>query len=116
MRRTKLNHSILFSSLLGLTLPALAAPANESAMGPIVIRADRDPAQIGEVATEQDAGAYTVIRREQFAHRNASVAEIIESETGVQVRQSGGLGSYSSVSLRGASEQQVMVFVDGLPL
>lgn len=90
--------------------------ASTSSLQPIVIQAQRDPATIGEVAVEQDAGNFTLIPRQRFQHRQTSVAEVIESETGIQVRQSGGLGSYSTVSLRGASEQQVMVFIDGLPL
>jgi len=45
-----------------------------------------------------------------------NLAEVIEKEVGVQVRQAGGLGSFSSVSLRGSTSDQVMVFMDGVLL
>ena len=44
------------------------------------------------------------------------LSEVIEKNAGVQVRQSGGLGSFSTISLRGCSSQQVMVFLDGILL
>lgn len=114
MRRIQ---TILLIPLAASLLLLAAGPAwSASGLGPIVIRTERDPASIGEVAIEDNAGNYRLIRRERYAHRSTTVAEVIEAETGIQVRQAGGLGSYSTVSLRGASEQQVMVFVDGLPL
>jgi iron complex outermembrane receptor protein len=58
----------------------------------------------------------TTIEREAFEGKTENIAEIIEKEVGVQVRQSGGLGSYSEVSLRGATSNQVLVFMDGILL
>lgn len=58
----------------------------------------------------------TVIERESFEGQVENVAEVIEREAGVQVRQSGGLGSFSTVSLRGSTSDQVMIFLDGILL
>lgn len=45
-----------------------------------------------------------------------SLAEVLAAVPGVQVRSSGGLGSYSEASLRGSSGRQVRLLLDGLPL
>lgn len=46
----------------------------------------------------------------------ADLAQTLDRATGVDVRRYGGLGSFSTVSIRGASAQQVLVFLDGVPL
>jgi outer membrane cobalamin receptor len=45
-----------------------------------------------------------------------SVSELLSQAVGVHVTQYGGLGSFSTVSLRGAAPGQVTVFLDGVPL
>jgi iron complex outermembrane receptor protein len=44
------------------------------------------------------------------------VAELLSEAAGVHVERYGGLGSFSTVSLRGAAPGQVSVFLDGVPL
>ncbi|TDU26591.1 outer membrane cobalamin receptor [Panacagrimonas perspica] len=44
------------------------------------------------------------------------LADLLSTLPGVQVRSSGGLGSYSEASLRGSSGRQVRILLDGLPL
>lgn len=105
------------SGLLLIWLCLVGLPAYAStAIEPIVVRAKVQPDDIDQVDSTSDSGHFTVITRDRFVDSITTLAEVIESEAGIQVRQSGGLGSYSTVSLRGASEQQVMVFMDGLPL
>ena len=41
---------------------------------------------------------------------------MVDAATGVNVRRSGGLGSFSTVSIRGSTNEQVQVFLDGVPL
>ena len=65
--------------------------------------------------TEAGASFSTVIKKESISSYQ-DLPALIEKETSVQVRQSGGLGSFSSASLRGASSNQVMVFLNGIPL
>jgi len=48
--------------------------------------------------------------------QTASLAELLATLPGVQVREGGGLGSYSEASLRGSSGRQVRILLDGLPL
>ena len=45
-----------------------------------------------------------------------SLAEILDRSTGVSIRRYGGLGSFSTVSIRGSTAEQVLVFLDGVPL
>lgn len=70
----------------------------------------------GDVDMNQTSVHVSVIGREQFEGKTENLSEVIEKEAGVQVRQSGGLGSFSTVSLRGASSEQVMIFMDGILL
>jgi len=44
------------------------------------------------------------------------IPEILSSMVGVRVKQYGGLGSFATVSIRGSSSNQVMVYLDGVPL
>ena len=46
----------------------------------------------------------------------ASVADVIESGVGTHVRRYGGLGSYSTASIRASTPGQVEVYMDGVPL
>jgi outer membrane cobalamin receptor len=45
-----------------------------------------------------------------------SLSEVLSASAGVRVTQYGGLGSFSTLSLRGAPAGQVSVFLDGVPL
>jgi hypothetical protein len=67
------------------------------------------------VATRDVPGSSRVIGREEL-ERSASLAEALGREPGVLVRSSGGLGGFSTLSLRGSPSEQVEVFLDGVPL
>jgi len=82
----------------------------------VTARKMNEPLRTGDVDREITPVMTTTIRREAFEGKTENIAEIIEKEVGVQVRQSGGLGSFSSVSLRGSSSDQVLVFMDGILL
>lgn len=45
-----------------------------------------------------------------------SVADAVSDSVGVSVRRYGGLGAFSTLSVRGASANQVQVYLDGVPL
>ncbi len=72
--------------------------------------------QVDDVELELHSGFVNVITREEFKSDIQTVADIISKETGLQIRQSGGLGSFSLASLRGSSSEQVIVYLDGIPL
>src|SRR5207245_10126139 len=56
----------------------------------------------------------TVIRAEDFADRVTTVPELLREAVGVQVQSLG--GDFATVSIRGSTAEQVMVYLDGVPL
>ena len=46
----------------------------------------------------------------------ATAADVLSQAVGVHVRQFGGLGAYSGLSVRGSEATQVAVYLDGVPL
>ncbi|MBF0225392.1 MAG: TonB-dependent receptor [Desulfobacterales bacterium] len=73
-----------------------------------------DKFQTGDVDKFQTPIFYSVIGKEEFEGKIEDISQIIDKEAGIQVRQSGGLGSFSTISLRGSSSDQVMIFLDGI--
>jgi len=61
-------------------------------------------------------GFRTRVKVDTHAGETTSLAEVLASAVGVHVRALGGLGGFSSVSIRGASPSHTAVFVDGIPL
>ena len=97
---------------------AFADQKAEMALDTIVVTAQKPDkiVRTGDVNQEEIPVFSSVIQRESYEGRMESLSEVVEKEAGVQVRQSGGLGSFSTMSLRGASADQVMIFMDGIPL
>ncbi len=58
----------------------------------------------------------TVITRENFEGRETTLPDVLAEATGVQVKRLGGLGAFSTISLRGSSADQVEVYLDGVLL
>ena len=46
----------------------------------------------------------------------ADLAQTLDRATGVNIRRYGGLGAFSTLSIRGSTAEQVQVFLDGVPL
>lgn len=53
---------------------------------------------------------------DRATERLATVADVLERGAGVHVRRYGGLGAYSTASIRGSSADQVEIYMDGIPL
>ena len=112
----------LFHLPAGFAQPENTPPENNGKnalrLEDVVVTGEKIPTayQTGDVDLETTPASYSRITREAFEGRAVTLSEVIEKEVGVQVRQSGGLGSFSSVSLRGSSSDQVMVFLDGILL
>lgn len=52
----------------------------------------------------------------QAATAGVSLPELLDQAVGVKVRRNGGLGGFSTVSIRGSTAEQVQVYLDGVPL
>lgn len=84
--------------------------AQEVSLGTVIVNAS-----IEDDTTAESASFSSIIKKDSSSATD-DVSSMIEKETSIQVKQSGGIGSFSSVSMRGASSNQVMVFLDGVPL
>ncbi len=74
------------------------------------------PFEIGDVPAGEFTGVHEVIDKEALQQAGSSLAEVVAESSGVQFRQSGGVGSFSTVSLRGSTAEQVNVYLDGILL
>lgn len=71
-------------------------------------------AQIGDVFLEYDTSFHSVIKRDQFEGKMTDVAQVISQHSPVQIRSNGGLGSFSTLSLRGSSGARLPIYIDGI--
>jgi len=72
---------------------------------------------VREETTAHDPTAFaTVVDAASAPSQVETLAEALSEAVGVQVRRFGGLGDFSTVSIRGSSAGQVQVYLDGVPL
>ncbi len=102
MRRKVL---IILMFFLSISVPV---PAAEE----VVVEGEAVP----EAEKTHPTGSVTSIDTGDASERVSDVSEALEQSAGVTVKRYGGLGSFSVVMLRGASPNQVKVFLDGVPL
>lgn len=105
-------------SALGAETEKEPADSESVKMDTLVVTGEKQETdyQTGDAILDETPASAIVIERENFDNRLLGLPDIIEKETGVQVRRTGGLGSFSSLSLRGSTNDQVMVFMDGVLL
>ncbi|MBL6456089.1 TonB-dependent receptor [Belnapia sp. T6] len=105
MRRLSL---FLASGLAALASPALA----QTAIPDTIVTGTRVP-----TPAERVPAATTVITRQDIEERGyQSLSEALVSVPGLRIVPTGGLGSQTSVFLRGNSSRAVLVLLDGVPL
>lgn len=71
---------------------------------------------IGASDIHRNPAYATVITRESFEGRETTLPDVLAEATGVHVKRLGGLGTFSTLSLRGSSADQVEVYLDGILL
>ncbi|HUS65057.1 MAG TPA: TonB-dependent receptor [Kofleriaceae bacterium] len=74
------------------------------------------PSFTSTVQAPKPVGFVTVVDAKVPNARVVSVADLIEHQAGVFVRSRGGLGAFTSVSIRGSEANEVAILVDGVPL
>jgi outer membrane cobalamin receptor len=96
-----LRYSLIF---LPIAMPVLAQEETS----------DED-IEIIEVVNDQSFNSpnYQVLSRESFVHSAQTLADILQSVNGIQIRQISGIGNPVSVSIRGSSSKQVQLYIDG---
>ena len=100
-------------AVAGLLLAAFpqSAKAQESKrVDPVVVTATRIETPAAEVGV-----AVSVVTEEDFrTYHYATVDEALRSVPGLEIRRSGSLGKTTSITIRGATANQVQVLVDGV--
>ena len=94
----------------------MACTAQAEKLDVLVIKPLYQQIEPGRVALSNTTSTYTLIEKSQFENKYQNLSALIEHEAGVQTRASGGIGGFSSISLRGASSEQVSVYLDGVAL
>ncbi len=112
--RSVLVRRAFFAGCLGCA--ASVAFATESVETPETITIHGDAVPADDVDVLNQAGFITVIDMKDVSLAASTVSEVLAAEAGIQVRDMGGLGAFSSVYLRGASSQHVNVYLDGILL
>lgn len=84
-----------------------------------------DPVSIGEIEVQgaseyesaQAPSSFTsVIKPDQIPDKSKTLPEILSESVGVVVTETGGPGQFTTVSIRGSTEEQVAVYLDGVLL
>lgn len=103
---------------LALLLSCTTAAADT--LAPITVEAEelQDGAapRVGDVVLEEYTGSHTRISAEQLRQPGNSLGQALAFESGVQNNQAGAEGSYSTLTLRGASATQTPIYWDGIRL
>ncbi|WP_291013697.1 TonB-dependent receptor [Hydrogenophaga sp.] len=95
-----------------LPFAALAQGTSVTTLPETVVTATRNPLPLTAAMHHT-----TVISREDIERSQASdLVSLLQREAGLQRTQNGGVGTVSSVFLRGAPSLQTLVLVDGVPL
>jgi vitamin B12 transporter len=96
---------------LALAAPtAFAADPAPDAAQTVIVTATRSPERAERVIADT-----TVIGRDEIARAGAgSVADVLARQRGIEVARNGGPGASTSVYLRGANSNQVVVLIDGV--
>jgi len=101
-----------FRRHLALLILAAAAAARAQEPGETIeVRGERR-----EGSPRAPATAGTVIELEQFGGEIRSVADVLLTSPGVSIHALGGPGQAATVSLRGATADESLVLLDGIPL
>ncbi|MBN2041945.1 MAG: TonB-dependent receptor [Spirochaetes bacterium] len=114
--------AIALTCFILLCLPVTGfSEDNEVSLGKVVVTSEPVKTDVlsyetGDVPVDEITSFVQVITREKFEGKMEDLSEVIEKEAGIQVRKAGGLGSFASVSIRGSTTEQVLVFIDGVLL
>lgn len=86
------------------------AERKDYALAPTVITAERLELPIDEVGS-----SVTLITPEQLA-RTTTVAEALQRTRGISVRSNGGIGTATTVSIRGTQANQTLIMINGVEI
>jgi vitamin B12 transporter len=98
------------ASSLVLAMAAPFACADSTSIDTVVVTATRMPQRAADLIAQT-----TVIHAEEIARSGAgSVADLLQRQGGIEIARNGSAGASTSVFLRGANSNQVVVLLDGV--
>lgn len=107
----------LAGALLFLSGPRPAlTDDNDIRLDPLEVKPELSELNTGDVVHEEHPGSHTRVDRQKLTQSAGKLGELLARETGIQLRQSGGFGSFASITIRGASSAQTAVYLDGILL
>jgi vitamin B12 transporter len=102
---------VLFLVLLP-SFSRAAEPTPVESLPPMVVTATRTEVPLNQLTT-----SLTVITNEEIRERQAElVSEVLRDVAGVNVVQTGSMGTATSVFIRGSASNQVLVMIDGVEI
>ena len=108
------TRSLVACAIASLSLSAIAQETAEQVAGPadpIVVTATRTPTRYNQLISD-----VSVVDQEQIRDYGpqAPISEILVNEPSVTIRSTGGMGSSTSIKLRGTDSTQTILLVDGM--
>ncbi len=105
-----MKHKLITIALLSATALPITVFAETSNLDEIVITATRMPQALHKTIADT-----TVLSEQEIRDSGATdVPTLLRSMAGVEVAQSGGMGSQSGTYMRGTNSNQVLVLIDGV--
>lgn len=101
---------LLFSLIPFLWTGKLIA---KDSLNPIVVTAEKSTS---EQEIRRGTGSAEVIDVSNETGTMKTLTDILEDQAGVRIKRYGGIGSESTISIRGTNANQVQIFIDGVPL
>lgn len=118
----------LIFSCIGMKTVEKKIIVPDRGMGYLNVFMDEDNLQLGSVEivgigerkeiheVKQQGVPVSVIDGKTLAGRGTSIAEVINHQTGVKLRQTGGVGNQTKINVRGLEGNRVQIYMDGYPL
>ena len=98
------------AAALSLAFAAAASVHADPILDTVIVTANRTPQRAEDVIPDT-----VVISSEDIARAGAgSVADVLRRQRGIEISRNGGAGTNTTVFLRGANSNQVVVLVDGV--
>lgn len=67
-------------------------------------------------ALKESIASIALVDAKPFYNRSINATDLLNTVSGVQIRQSGGVGNSTEVSIQGLTGRQVKLFIDGIPM
>ena len=100
----------IYISLIASVLSAPLCAADNKELDTVTIHAQ----QHKNYSLSDFSGHHQRIDRADFTQHFTQLPDLLEQQSGIEIQSMGGIGQYSTPSIRGSSSQQVLVFWDGM--